>query len=377
MKTSREIFMPCGDDIALLLGQPQITGADIKSILKKRGVLTDSSDKTEIVEHLVYSYLTSAEVEELLQIISDREENLKIQSCRYEIQLKDGVNFSQVIPSISELKFNETAKDPTNNYKVKNAGVFKKDGENSYSLDYSLVRNQVASTWVKSQAEFDGRIVLKHIPDESKMEIRLFHSSSETKGVNSLCKKRIVQVCESKSVLSSKSEESIKYKDFNNEERVLFFNKFTSAFDGENFSFSKLGDLSYGVDDDNTPESEQRLSWMKKKVSKSTVSGDGIYDTFIFKERDCWKYLRMWMLELKFEVQTASFKGSTKVRLEFEGYSRNSKSSARFSISADPIKASKYDGGTEKARSAMLEKLNGYARKFAQEILIDNSKNSV
>lgn len=360
--------MPCGDDIALLLSQPQITGADIKKILRNRGVMADSSDKAEVSEHLIYSYLSASEINELLQLVADREENFKLQSSSYHIELKEGVSFLEVIPKPEELDFENTTKDAANNYKIKNSGVFKKSDKGSYELNYSIVRNQVSSSWITSKAEFTGKVVLNHLPDESKMEVRLYHSSPETQKVNDLCKKKVISICENKNFLKKESEESITFGDFSNEQRVLFFNKFTSSFDAEDFEFKKLGAVTYRVDDVLTPETELRLAWMKDGISKSTVSGDGVYNTFLFKEKSCWRYLKMWVLELRFSVETIAFKGTTNVKLEFEGYTRTSDQHSKLVICVDPIKSTKYDGSTEKVKAKILERLNSYAGQFFKEI---------
>jgi len=362
------IFTPCGDELALLLNQPEISGAFIRNILKERGMLVSSLDKAILNEHLILSFLSPSELDALLNEIKSKEETLKLRTTIHEVTTAD-VSLSAIVPRQSDIKFNESCKDPHGNYIIEGNPSFKKINDETYLLDYSLIRNHITANWIKSHPKFTGRIELKKKLGSNKLVIEGYHSSQETKDINSIFKTLLKRHFTNQNVIKEDSERSLTFGDFTNAERLSFFMKFTKSFPLENFSFSKVTDLDFKVDDKLVPSEELRIAWMKDQISKSKISGKSLQESFLLKERDCWNYIKVWKFEMKFDISTLDFNGDFNLILEFDGYARQFANSAKFQMSIDKINTRRFKGSTQKLQRTLLEKLNSLATTFAENIL--------
>ena len=359
------IFTPCGDDLAMLLNQPEISGAFIRKLLKRRGVIVNSTEKSILNDHLILSFLSPHEVESLLNEIRQKEESLKLRTSIHEVETID-VKLSEIVPRQAILKFNEVCKDPNGNYNIEGNPSFSKIGEDRYLLEYTLVRNRLSADWIKSKSRFRGKIELKKKKDSHQLVIGGYHSSPETKSVNSKFKNALKQDLEKRNLIRKNSESTLSFGDFNNYQRLSFFMRFTESFPSEKFTFSKISDLDFKVDDILVPVSEQRISWMKDQISKSKISGKALQDAFLLKERTCWNYIKVWRVEMRFDVSTVDFDGAFILILEFDNYARQFADSAKFQISIDKILTRRYKGSTRALQSSLLARLNDYA--FEKEI---------
>ncbi len=61
------IILPSGDNLKTLLSQSKITKADIKSILRQRGVFCSSDEKSNTVPLLKKSLISPLEFNELVE----------------------------------------------------------------------------------------------------------------------------------------------------------------------------------------------------------------------------------------------------------------------------------------------------------------------
>ena len=96
---SGKIFTPCGDDLALLLNQPEISGVFIRNLLRLRGVFVNSIEKKILNEHLILSLLSPSELESLLTEIRTKEEILKLRTTTHEVATVN-VPLSKLIPVV-------------------------------------------------------------------------------------------------------------------------------------------------------------------------------------------------------------------------------------------------------------------------------------
>lgn len=65
------IILPSGDNLKTLLSQSKITKADIKSILRQRGVFCSSDEKSNTVPLLMKSLISPLEFNELVEKIKN------------------------------------------------------------------------------------------------------------------------------------------------------------------------------------------------------------------------------------------------------------------------------------------------------------------
>lgn len=367
---ARRIFSPCGDDLALLLNQPEISANFIRNLLRARGVFVNSLEKKVLNEHLILSLLSPKELESLLHEVKTKEEALKLRTTTHEVSVAD-LPLAKIVQAVADLKFNDICADPNGNYLIEGDPSFQRVNDDTFRLDYSLIRNQVSSDWIKSKSRFQGKIILRKKSSLGKLTIEGYHSSGEAKEINSTFKKSLKQQLEKEKVINRDSEKVLVFGDFSNERRLAFFIQFTQAFPREDFSFEKISDLDFKVDDDLVPAEETRISWMKNQISKSKISGTALQDAFLLKEKDCWGYIKVWRMEMKFSFSSSDADGSFRLLLEFDGYGRKFDPQSRFQISIDGMTARKFQGSMKATQDLFLSKMNEYASTYAAKILAE------
>lgn len=201
------------------------------------------------------------------------------------------------------------------------------------------------------------------------LAIKVFHSSQETKTVNDGIKGWIQKDLNDRSIIKPDSEKSIEFGDFTHKQRMAFLMKFTQNFPNERFSFEKVTDFDFCVDDSLIPRNESRLVWMKGSVSKSSLKGKALHDLFVLKEQATWEFVKVWSIELGFKIKTPDFDGSFSLHLEFDGYGKSQSPKSKFQFSLSSIASGRYKASTEKIRKQSQDQLDLYVREFAEKAI--------
>jgi hypothetical protein len=236
-------------------------------------------------------------------------------------------------------------------------------------MNYFVRRRNVGRSFIKSQERFPGKIILSQCNNSKDLAIKLFHSSQETKTVNSSVKRWIQNDLRGRSIIKPNSEKSLKFADFSHKQRMAFFLKFTESFPKECFSFDKVTDFDFCVDDTLIPATESRLAWMKGSVSRSSLKGKALHDLFVLKEKETWNFVKIWSIELMFKIKTVDFDGSFSLHLEFDGYGTSRSPESKFQFSLSRIASGRFKDSTEKIRKQSQERFDLYVRDFAEKSL--------
>lgn len=277
-----EFFMPCGDDVVALLSQTSLTDAFIRGLLRERGVIANHSERSQLIEHFVLSYLSPSEYDAIMDKLSTKEEAFKLRTVTHTLTI-EGTPLSSAVPKPGNLILRETAKDPNGNFQIEGDPNFVRMPNGDFVLEYLIRRSNAGRSWIASQERFPGKIVLGQTPDKKKLEIKSYHSSPETKAVNLEVKRWIRKDLRDRNVIKPDSEKAIEFGDFTNEQRMKFFMKFTQNFPSEDFEFEKVTDFDFRLDDQFVPSHETRISWMKGTVSRSSLKGKALHDLFFIK----------------------------------------------------------------------------------------------
>jgi hypothetical protein len=336
-----DFFMPCGDDVVALLGQPSLTDAFIRGLLRDRGVISNHSERSRLIEHFVLSYLSPSEHNAIMDKLSTKEEAFKLRTVTHTLAI-EGTPLSSTIPRPGKFILREAAKDPNGNYQIEGDPNFVKMPNGDFVLNYFIRRSNVGRSWIASQERFPGKIIVGQTADKKKLEIKSYHSSSETKAVNHEVKRWIRRDLRDRNVIKPDSEKAIEFGDFTNEQRMKFFIRFTQNFPSEEFEFEKVTDFDFRLDDQFVPPDESRISWMKGNVSRSSLKGKALHDLFILKERQTWSYIKLWYIELRFKISNADLDGSFSLYLEFDGYGHSGSPKSKFQFSLGPISSRRY-----------------------------------
>lgn len=118
-------FIPTGDYLRQFIGNTMIKPADIKCILKKRGIFSSSNDKKILGPILVKSGISPVEFEVLKESIQTKEENPKIQSRK--LKWKSDDSLLEAIPH--DFDFSNLIDDPFGTISIDNAPVFTAAGD--------------------------------------------------------------------------------------------------------------------------------------------------------------------------------------------------------------------------------------------------------
>ena len=363
-----EFFMPCGDDVAVLLSQPALTDAFIRGLLRERGVFSNQNERSQLIEHFVLSYLSATEFDAIVEKLATLEESFKLRTDTHTLATQS-IPLTVMVPKPTELNVKEVAKDPKGNFIIEGSPSFVKNKTGEFVLEYTLRRQNVGRNWIRSQERFPGKIILGQSEDKAKLRMKLYHSSSETKSVNQELKRWICKDLRSRDIIKSNSGKSIEFGDFTHEQRMSFFVRFTRNYAEENFKFEKVTDFDFRVDDQLVPAGESRISWMKGTVSRSSLRGKALHDLFILRERETWKFIKLWYIELRFKLSNADFDGGFSLFLEFDGYGHSGLPTSKFHFSVGPISSRKYRDSTENIRRRTQEQFDQYVQRFADEVL--------
>lgn len=360
--------MPSGDDVVSLLNHPALSDAFLRGLLRERGVFVKGVDRTHLIEQFVLTYLSPSEFVAILERLAAKEGQLKLKTFTYTLGRSD-LELVDIVPGPDSLNVSEVAKDPYFNYRIEGAPSFVRESDTSFILEYDLVRENVGRNWIKTTERSTGKIRVIKDPNSKKLYLQEHHSTSDTKEVNSMVRRWIRASGEERKIFERESEKVLTFGDFTNRQRMEFLMYFTGDYPGEKFSFEKVTDFDFCVDDAKIPATESRLVWMKGEVSRSSLRGRRLHDLFVLKERAAWEFIKLWAIELRFKVSTADFDGAFSLSLEFDGYAASQSPKARFQLSVGQISSGKFRGSTEGVRRDIYRRIDFYVRNFADKAL--------
>lgn len=372
-------FLPTGEDLRLLLSQEAVTPAVLRQMLRSRNVFCQSSEKKDLVPIFLLSYLTPDEFDDLLDIIKTREESPKIRSHTFEIPF-EGASLNEALPH--DLPFAEIADDPLGNYEIVGTPMFTSDPQGSlpsFVLEVTIKRTSVSSDLFKTIRQFHGSIRYTHNSKSKTLTVTTVHTSPETESVNRLLVSRTNRHLRDCNFITPHSEFKIVFGSFTNEQRMIFLMQFTGLNEAHDINFQRLTDLALKLDETKTIPDEERLNWMKKKVSKLRLNGEALEDTFFVTDTECRPFIICWRAEMAFEFSSTDMEGRFLAVLEFSDYSINGLPSAEFQISISQFSANGYHKGhpdLRQQKTRLIERLNNYkeqafaASQRAEQILL-------
>lgn len=362
--------LPFSGDLQPLLEQPYITISVLRDLLKRRGTFINSPEKNDFISFLKLSFLTPDEFDFLMGLAIDREEKKKVRNDYDELTADRGVSLASALPTLEDLAIRDLLSDKVPNCSLLGTPTLERVSAKHYRLKFVLRRRNLYSNWLKSEQEFTAEINFKKDDEKGVVKTESWHTSEETRKA---C--RIIAGASRKSMIKSGLIEkdqttTLRFNSFDNYSRIGFFMNFTGSFPGEDYEFEKLVDLSLRLDESIDCDDE-RLKWMKQKVSKLNLSGTALQDTFFVSDKLCRKYLHVWRFECRYKFSKVGGQGTITVAFEFGGYSKTSSPLAPFQITCVSLSASRYKGSHSDLEKKIIASLNEYQMEFA-----DKAKNS-
>lgn len=327
-----QYILPSGDEMRVFVMQEAITASMIRKVLRRRGIFLATTDKKDMLEHLLLSYLSPDEFEYLLDALRTRLDSQKFRSRSYSVVV-DAPPLVDMLPE--NLNFHEIVRDEYGNSRSLDSPEFvfdQKGTKNSCVLNYRIERTSFGADWIRSRRIFEGEVRYTYDPTNRTVNVTAFHTSDETERANRLLINHVRQGMKQKNVIQDGSETSVTFGSLSNAQRIAFFMKFTGFNDLLIFSFEKLTDISLRLDEDSQPPDEDRINWMKKSVSKVLLSGE-LQDTFFVKDISCRPHLLIWRMEAQYKFETADASGRFCAVFEFADYATSKLGTSEFQIS--------------------------------------------
>lgn len=358
--------LPFSGDLQPLLEQPYITTAILRDLLRRRGTFINSQDKNEFVSFLKLSFLNPDEFDFLMSIALDREEKKKVRNDYDELTADRSVTLASALPTLEDLGIRDLLLGKIPNCSLIGSPTLERISSTHYCLRFVLRRRNLHSNWLKSEQEFTGEINFKKDDEKGVVKTECWHTSEETRRACRIVAGASRKIMVKSGLIEKDKTTTLRFNSFDNYSRIAFLMNFTGSFTSEDYEFEKLVDLSLRLDESSDCDDE-RLKWMKRKVSKLNLSGTALQDTFFVTDKVCRKHLHVWRFECRYKFSKSDGSGTITVAFEFGGYSKTSSPLAPFQITCVSLSASRYNGSHRDLEKKIIASLNEYQIDFANK----------
>jgi hypothetical protein len=327
-KVNPSSFIPSGEMIRDLANQTYISESDIKTILRKRGIFTPNNQKERTVSILSCLLLSPSEFEILIDRQTIKEDNLKSAGSG-KIQLNE--NFTNLttfihdeyIPGLIEQISPKNAY-LRDNYKIvgrPNVQTIVRDKE--IEVEVTIERNNYNKSWVNHKTQFKAIVSFKHA--ENQLTFQRFFTSNETKSVVNKCVSYFERKCKEKRVVNEQDHEHrVRFDDFDNHGRIVFFLKLFNSSEARALDFEGENAASFEFCPDTNMPLPEELNWMDNK-EELIFRGKKVETTFFLNENKYYENLIVWRMQatFKFELIGRGVSGKIKVDFNFHEYQKD------------------------------------------------------
>lgn len=240
LKTNQKVYF--GHNLRLLLNSDHVSPGDINNILKNKGIISPSPNKSSTVPLLSSVLLTSNEFSQLLNNTINREKNPKHRTAAYNLVQKKS-NWVNPIQSIDFDLLADSITDENESVKfLSNPEVSFTDVHNQIKIDYQIERSDYSKDILYRSLSIDAEILMQINDNELKIEVFSVHSCKETELINSKIISEISAQLKAQEIITNEDPHKILYKHFSNSERILFFKRFSQTINGS-LKLGKIIDL--------------------------------------------------------------------------------------------------------------------------------------
>lgn len=270
-----------GDHLRVLLNSDLISPGEISETLKEKGIFIASSEKSDTVPLLSACLLTPAEFSRLIEKSFLRESGKKYSSSSYQlsstsVDWKTSLidDFSSVIDGIQLSDGRDFASSPT--LTVEPNGELK--------ISYSVRILDFSKDWIQQELVYPAEIRLKESSNGLKIEVDRYRTSKDTDHLNDTITNAIGKFYKSQNITVDEKPFSIKFENFDNNDRIRFFLRLTSTSDAE-FTCKEIGDFEIIRDQEaGALPKDQQIAWMEGRVSKIKINGNDLGKVFLLHE---------------------------------------------------------------------------------------------
>ena len=226
-------IIPQGDVLRQLLAKSSTSETSINSLLREKGVFLSVGDKNVSVPLLMKSIISPKDFFFLSEIQKKKEDTIKYRTI--SIKCSRDFEWSEIIDNIdiNKLIINNHTYKP--NYSViAQPNFYYENNLNTALLEYSIERENLLSDMYNSKTTHKGSIILnKRKISDNKIQLSIQHNftTKETLEVNDILISRLKEKLKDSSIINSNNDIiTIKFNNFNNVNRILFFYSFIQDF---------------------------------------------------------------------------------------------------------------------------------------------------
>jgi len=327
-------FLPYGESLRQILLHPSIKDADIKQLLKLKGVFVENIADESTFPLLITNLLSPSEFNFLKEKIKSREDREKIITRIFDWD--SNVNLISAIPD--NFNIQEIVKSNYPRYKIVGSPNFAQEGDdpNKIFLEFKCETENYSKDWYRAKNEFKGTVSFEKIKDlNNKVQLQIVHTSSETTDVANKVVNNLEDYFKSNRYMNSNNEiEKIIFSDFTNDQRIKFFLSFTKGNDVFSFVKSSFIDISH----DSTKNLPKGIDWMElAKVRELNIDGDGLDKLIFFTDKTLHQYMELCEMEIIYNFSVLGVEGECRVRFGFHGYFKKKISNTEFVIDIPKI----------------------------------------
>lgn len=320
-----EMILPYGEHLRGLLQNSLITDAQLRSLLREKGIYFCESTKEKMVPVLSSLLLSPKEFDLLKDHQKTKEDKEKRHESRFKTELP--VTTKNLKQALKSFNLNDLDTNKFKNYKYKVPNVtFEEDKEkNQLSVTYEIERYQRNKSFSEQVEFFRGTVILDCNGNNLEIITKNISTAKETLDINSNIISHIKnKLVENKIISETTKEEKILMSEMSNEEIIQFLLAFTDNTKFKSIEFVDIKSIDIEIDEVVSLPDESKIKWMESKISKLKLDGKKIEEIELLTDKINHQYLKCWGLIAEYKYDDViNGKGSSVVELRFNSANKN------------------------------------------------------
>lgn len=308
------LYLPYGESLRVFLEQPYVTPAELRIILRRRGVFLPDYDKPTAVPRLALATVTPSEFEILLVQQKHKEDTLKTSTT--SLPWNSNATLQEAIPNIGSLE--DHLKDQLTCKISKYSGVQCVEGNPDHiKMSFSIERTNLHRSWATDVTPHEGAIEIKKVSSGKEVFIEILSTIPESKNLcRSVLKKITTELKLNSHIPLHAAERKVLFNSFDNAQRVKFLLNFSDPESSE-LEFSAITD--YDISPDNTKSLPDTIGPFLRKVRRLALRGDELQDSLLLRESEYHEFVLLSRIVVKFKFEYHGGKGTCVASFGFSG----------------------------------------------------------
>jgi len=365
--TTINSFLPFGESLRNVLQHPSIQKNDINIVLKSKGIFVSDTDDKITFPLLLTNYMSPYEFDILKNRLRSSDDREKI--ITRTLAWNSSVDLINAIPS--DLNLQEIIRARYPKYKIIGNPSFTmidKD-PNHIELVFICESKNYSKAWFRTDNQYTASITIHKEKTNSKLvQWRIVHTSPETMEISNKLVTELTNHFKRSKYINPDSEiKKITFDDFTNEERIIFFMRFTRGNDSLNFIRVLHVDIAP------SPEMEmpENMNWLASaKVINLHINGENLHEIDLITNESMRKYIELCEITISYEFNISNIEGNCKIKLGFPRFFKKRILKTEFVVDIESIKLSSECENIQrkKAKKLLLNEFENFKINIYNEI---------